>query len=232
MKKKILSSAVIVLFGIYTFLVRTGDISGQLFKSHPIPVELTDTKVSSPISVANPTSNTAKVARNVDCVYVSSDQNDEENYGDDEEGEKGYYKCTTIIVPAPETTTTIANGNTTTPVPKTKPPTPVVTPPPVIKPKIVGIYKDGTFIGDAVDAYYGNVQVSATFSNGHLSDIVFLDYPQDRRTSLQKSNQAMPILKKEAISSQSANVNTVSGVTYTSEAFMQSLSSALTQAKI
>ncbi len=119
-----------------------------------------------------------------------------------------------------------------TPNTPTKIPAPVVnTPPPIIKPKVIGMYKDGTFIGDSIDAFYGNVQVFATITDGRLSDIAFLDYPQDRRTSLQKSNYAMPILKREAISAQKANVNTVSGVTYTSEAFIQSLTGALNQAK-
>ena len=91
-------------------------------------------------------------------------------------------------------------------------------------------YKNGTFTGSTFDAYYGNVQVVATISKGRLSNISFLDYPQDRSASLQRSNYAIPILKSEAISSQSANVDSVSGVTYTSEAFMSSLSTALAKA--
>lgn len=44
------------------------------------------------------------------------------------------------------------------------------------------------------------------------------------------NNQAMPMLRSEAIQAQSANVDTVSGATMTSEAFIQSLQSALDQA--
>ena len=55
---------------------------------------------------------------------------------------------------------------------------------------------------------------------------------QDRQTSLRKSNNAMPILIQEAIQSQSSNVDSVSGASYTSNAFNQSLASALAQAKI
>jgi len=94
------------------------------------------------------------------------------------------------------------------------------------------IYKDGTYTGAVADAYFGNVQVEAVVSNGNLSDVQFLRYPKDNRTSAGKSSHAMPILKSEAISSQNANVNIISGATQTSRAFVQSLGSALTQAKV
>ena len=92
------------------------------------------------------------------------------------------------------------------------------------------IYKDGQYTGNVADAYYGNVQVEAVVQNGKISDVQFLNHPQDRSTSIQINNRAMPILKSEAIQSQSANVAVVSGATDTSQAFMQSLSSALNQA--
>ncbi|MES2315428.1 MAG: FMN-binding protein [Patescibacteria group bacterium] len=118
------------------------------------------------------------------------------------------------------------------PITQTPSPTPTTpTPAPTTPPSNTGKFKNGTYTGDSVDAFYGNVQVSAIISGGQLTNVTFLDYPRDRRTSLQKSNQAMPILKSEAISSQSANVNSVSGATYTSEAFTLSLTSALNQAK-
>lgn len=92
-------------------------------------------------------------------------------------------------------------------------------------------FKDGTYTGNSVDAFYGNVQVKATVSNGKITDVVFLDYPQDRRTSQEINAQAMPFLKQEAISAQSANVDIVTGATQTSLAFQKSLQSALNQAK-
>lgn len=92
------------------------------------------------------------------------------------------------------------------------------------------IYTDGTYIGSVADAYYGNIQVQATIQNGKVADVSFLQYPNDRNTSRQINGQAMPILKSEAISSQNANVDIVSGATDSSQAFMQSLDSALAQA--
>lgn len=92
-------------------------------------------------------------------------------------------------------------------------------------------YKDGEFTGQVEDAYYGNVQVKAIIQNGKITDVQFLDYPQDRRTSIEVNSQATPILKQEAIQAQSANVDTVSGATATSEAFIKSLQTALAQAQ-
>jgi uncharacterized protein with FMN-binding domain len=94
-----------------------------------------------------------------------------------------------------------------------------------------GIYNDGTYTGNSANAYYGNVQVQVTISNGRIADVKFLDYPQGARNSERINTQAIPILAQEAISAQSANVNGVSGASETSSAFIQSLTSALNQAK-
>lgn len=93
-----------------------------------------------------------------------------------------------------------------------------------------GSYKDGTYKGDTVDAYYGYVQIEATVSNGKIADVKFLQYPNDRRTSIFINSQAMPYLSQEAIQVQNANVDTISGATQTSKAFRRSLQSALDQA--
>lgn len=121
-------------------------------------------------------------------------------------------------VPATQTTTT------TTPAPIS---TPVATP----KSTTNSLYNDGTYTGSAADAYYGNVQVQVTVSGGVITNVTFLQKPGDRSTSVYINSQATPILASEAIKAQSASVNAVSGATDTSQAFKQSLSSALTQAK-
>ena len=94
-----------------------------------------------------------------------------------------------------------------------------------------GLYSDGKYIGSPADAYYGNVQVEAVISGGQITDVIFLDYPQDMMHSVLVNSYAMPILKSEAIKSQSAQVDAVSGATETSGAFEESLASALAQAK-
>jgi uncharacterized protein with FMN-binding domain len=93
-----------------------------------------------------------------------------------------------------------------------------------------GKYKDGGFVGSVADAFYGNVQVKAIISGGKITDVQFLQSPNDRSTSVRINSQAMPLLTQEAIQVQSAQVDGVSGATATSQAFIQSLSSALQQA--
>lgn len=92
-------------------------------------------------------------------------------------------------------------------------------------------YKNGTFTGSVEDAFYGNVQVSATVASGKLTNVTFLQYPNTHDTSVMINQQAMPWLTQEAIQKQSANVDIISGATFTSQAFIQSLTNALNQAQ-
>ena len=86
-------------------------------------------------------------------------------------------------------------------------------------------------MGSVADAFYGNIQVQATISGGKITNIQFLQAPNDRSTSIEINQQADPLLAQEAIQSQSATVDIVSGATDSSQAFMHSLQDALTQAK-
>ena len=92
-------------------------------------------------------------------------------------------------------------------------------------------YKNGTYTGSQIDAYYGIVQVEAIVQNGKIADVQFLEYPNDRRTSQRINSIAMPYLQQEAVQAQSANVDLISGATLTSQAFIMSLQSALSSAK-
>jgi uncharacterized protein with FMN-binding domain len=93
-----------------------------------------------------------------------------------------------------------------------------------------GRYRDGAYVGDVVDAYYGPLQVQANVSGGRIVSVKALQYPADRRTSQRINNQALPALQSEAITAQDAQVDIVSGATLTSEAYIRSLDSALGQA--
>ncbi|MEK1886881.1 MAG: FMN-binding protein [Phyllobacterium sp.] len=93
-------------------------------------------------------------------------------------------------------------------------------------------YVDGVYTGPAADAYYGLVQLQAVIQNGRLSAIKILQYPSDRRTSIYINRQALPLLRDEAVSAQSAKVDIVSGATLTSRAFIRSLGGALQQAAL
>lgn len=94
-----------------------------------------------------------------------------------------------------------------------------------------GLYKNGTYTGSTQDAFYGLLQVQATISNGKISDVVFLQYPNDNPTSISVNSQAMPLLKQEALQAQSANVDIISGASASSQAFQLSLADALAKAK-
>ena len=110
--------------------------------------------------------------------------------------------------------------------PNSQPPTPTPAP----TPKQTGKFKNGNYVGPVVDAYYGNIQIKAIIQGDRLADVVFLQYPNDRSTSIEINTQAMPYLKSEAIQAQSAKVNIVSGASDSSKAFIESLGSALAKA--
>jgi uncharacterized protein with FMN-binding domain len=87
----------------------------------------------------------------------------------------------------------------------------------------------GTLTGSAVDVGYGTVQVQVTLQNGAITDVTTLQMPRGGHSG-QVSSYAAPQLKSEALRAQSAQIDTISGATYTSEGYIQSLQSALSQA--
>jgi uncharacterized protein with FMN-binding domain len=139
---------------------------------------------------------------------------------------------TTSAAPQQSTTTAVASAQSAPPPPPVQTPTqPTPSPVPVPAPKPQGQYVDGTYSGDPENAYWGMVQVQAVIKNGALASVNILQFPNSHGTSVYINDQALPILQSEAIQAQNANVNGVSGATYTSQAFQQSLASALSQAK-
>lgn len=88
---------------------------------------------------------------------------------------------------------------------------------------------DGTYTGTAYQSPYGAMQVQVTISGGSISDIEWVQLPQDGH-SQRINSQAAPMLVSEALSAQSANVDSISGASFTSEGFKESLQSALDQA--
>ncbi|MEO7020327.1 MAG: FMN-binding protein [Ktedonobacteraceae bacterium] len=93
------------------------------------------------------------------------------------------------------------------------------------------LYKDGTYTGMVADAQWGNVQVQVVIQHGKMTSVSFLQYPNERNRSVEINGYADPQLTSEAIQAQSATVDSVSGATDSSEAFMQSLTDALSQAQ-
>ena len=89
---------------------------------------------------------------------------------------------------------------------------------------------DGTYTGSSVNTRFGSVQVAITLSAGSITDVTAVHLTDADGRSRQISNYAAPILRDEVISSQSARVSNVGGATYTSDAYLQSVQSALDQA--
>jgi uncharacterized protein with FMN-binding domain len=74
------------------------------------------------------------------------------------------------------------------------------------------------------------VQLQVTLQGTKITDIVALQMPSSHQRSIEISQAAEPILRQEALQSQSAQINIVSGATYTSQSYAQSLQGALDQA--
>ena len=89
---------------------------------------------------------------------------------------------------------------------------------------------DGTYTGSTVSTRFGDVQVQVTISGGAITDVTPLHLTNHDGRSVMISNQAAPILRDEVLQAQSASVYMVGGATYTSQAYLQSLQSALDQA--
>jgi uncharacterized protein with FMN-binding domain len=83
--------------------------------------------------------------------------------------------------------------------------------------------------GNAIDTRYGPMQVQVTAQGKRITDVTVLQSPSQDGRDIEIGNYALPILRQEALAAQSANVQLVSGATYTSEGYQQSLQSALDQ---
>ena len=87
---------------------------------------------------------------------------------------------------------------------------------------------DGSFIGDAVSIRYGTVQVKITVQNGKIVDAQAVKAPtgsNDRYTQF-----SVPRLREQTIAAQSANIQGVSGASFTSYGWYKSLVSAIAKA--
>jgi uncharacterized protein with FMN-binding domain len=99
-------------------------------------------------------------------------------------------------------------------------PTSTATPAPVAK----------TYDGSAAQTRYGTVQVAVTVASGKITNVAFLQLTSNDGRSADINSQAGPLLLQETLSAQSSNIDTISGATFTSEGYLQSLQSALDQA--
>jgi uncharacterized protein with FMN-binding domain len=89
-----------------------------------------------------------------------------------------------------------------------------------------------TYAGDAIDTRYGPVQVQITVASGKITAVDVLQVPMSDRHDQMINSQAVPIYNDEAVQTQSANIDVVSGATFTWEGYTQSLQSAIDKANL
>ena len=86
----------------------------------------------------------------------------------------------------------------------------------------------GTFTGDSVDVRYGFVQVKITVENGKIIEAQAVTAPSGRNDRW--TQMSVPVLRQQMLQAQSANINVVSGASFTSYGWYTSLASALAKA--
>jgi uncharacterized protein with FMN-binding domain len=90
--------------------------------------------------------------------------------------------------------------------------------------------RDGHYTGEDVSMRYGDVQVRLVVSGGRITDVQAVVLPSDRARSAYISQVAGPMLHDEVLQAQSAQIDSLSGATYTSDAYAQSVQAALDKA--
>ena len=88
-------------------------------------------------------------------------------------------------------------------------------------------YHSGVATGAVAHTDYGTVQVRVTITHGRIVNVAALRLPHGNQMDIQLSKPAARVLESRVISAQNANVDMVSGATYTSQGYLSSLQSAL-----
>lgn len=89
-----------------------------------------------------------------------------------------------------------------------------------------------TVTGSVVNTIWGPVQVQVHVAHGRIATVRILQYPHGTQQDLVIAQYALPILVHETEQAQSAHIAMVSGATYTSTGYVQSLQSALDQVQL
>ncbi|MDT7781818.1 MAG: hypothetical protein QOF58_237 [Pseudonocardiales bacterium] len=98
------------------------------------------------------------------------------------------------------------------------------------QPLAEGTSTGDTVTGPSVDTRWGPVQVEITMDGSKITGVTVPRYPDGNRKDEQINARALPILVQETLDAQSADIDTVSGATVTSEGYLESLQAALDQA--
>lgn len=87
-----------------------------------------------------------------------------------------------------------------------------------------------SFTGSSVSTEYGPVQVEISIVESRITAVSAIDFPSSDPRSDQINATAIPALEEQTLAAQSAAIDGVSGASYTSAGFIESLQSALVKA--
>lgn len=87
-----------------------------------------------------------------------------------------------------------------------------------------------TYTGAAVTTRFGDVQVQITVEDGKITRSEVTQVPWSDHKDQEINAYAVPILNAEAVDAQSADIDMVSGATFTSQGYIGSLQSAIDEA--
>jgi len=90
---------------------------------------------------------------------------------------------------------------------------------------------DGSYTGNVSTNRFGPVQVKISVSGGKIASVEVPTYPSNDNRSIAINHDAIPRLVQSTLTAQSANVNSVSGATYTSVSYKISLQSAIDKSR-
>ncbi len=89
-----------------------------------------------------------------------------------------------------------------------------------------------TYTGSVAQTRWGPVQVTITVTDGKITDVAVPTYPNGNRRDKEINAYALPVLRQETLSAQSAEIDSVSGATVTSDGYKASLQAALDAAHL
>ena len=84
-----------------------------------------------------------------------------------------------------------------------------------------------TYTGSVASTRWGNVQVTITVADGKITDVAVPVYPNENGRDQEINAYALPVLRQETLDAQSADIDSVSGATVTSDGYKESLQAAV-----
>ncbi|MCU1538623.1 MAG: FMN-binding protein [Humibacillus sp.] len=103
---------------------------------------------------------------------------------------------------------------------------------PKATPRAAPVPVSGSIVGGAASTPFGVVQVKVSYTGTRITSVRAVHLTDSSQHSVSISNRAAPVLRQEAMAAQSATIDVVSGATYTSEGYIQSLQSAIDAAHL